>query len=171
MKYIVKLMTVALLLACLACSAAAEGAALAIVTDRRTDLSQGPGSNFPKSGVFSGETFEYTGICVADESGRLWHKAVRGEWEMWIAADDATVMYNGMEMPEEHVVRTTAAVNLRLGPGSEYELVAVAEAGMQLVCIGEYRPHADGCTWYMVSTENGAAWLSSRYAVPVQDME
>jgi len=171
MNSIVRLMILALLLVCFMCAAAAEEAALVIVTDRTTDLSQGPGNNFPKSGVFARETFEYTGICVADESGRLWHKAIRGEWEMWIAADDATVMYNGMAMPEEHIVRTTATVNLRLGPGSEYELAAVAEPGMQLVCIGEYRPHTDGCTWYMVSTENGAAWLSSRYAVPVNDIE
>lgn len=169
MRYMLKCMLLTLIFACLAMMAFAEEPGLAIITDRATDISQGPGNAYPKSGVFSRESFVYTGICVSDSNGNLWHNALRGEWEMWINAADATVMYNGSAMPEEYMLKTIATVNLRSGPGHEYELLATLDAGEQLICIGEYKPYPKGSVWYMVSLENGAAWLNSRFAAPVNN--
>ena len=165
----VSMIVFVVILACFAFSVIAEDASLCIKTDRRTNISMGPGTGYAKSGVFPRQVYEYAGMSAMDEGGNLWHKVLNGESEMWLNAADSTVIYAGNEMPEEQLIVTNATVNLRVGPGAAHELAAVVEAGEQLICIGEYQPFSDGDVWFMVSLDSGVAWLNSRYAAPVAE--
>lgn len=157
----------ATLLVCFACGIGTAEDGLTVVSERPTNISQGPGNDFAKSRVWKDEAFEYAGATVQDDEGNMWHKVRFGDSFRWITAEDGCVVYNGEEMSEEKLIETTGAVYLRSAPGQANEAVATAQTGDELICIGEYTPFEGGTMWYLVVSPDGPAWLSARYARPV----
>lgn len=62
-------------------------------------------------------------------------------------------------------VRTTGNVNLRKGPGLDYDVLGSESTDVELEYLGETSTDARGVDWYKVSFKGGAAWISSKYAV------
>ena len=64
-------------------------------------------------------------------------------------------------------VRTTASVNLRSGPGKNYDIVTSFSAGKTLTYLGEtkYDDRNPPVAWYKVSSGKHTGWVSSTYAV------
>ena len=62
------------------------------------------------------------------------------------------------------VVYTTASVNLREGPGLEYDKIAAMKPHTLLDYLGETSTDERGVDWYMVDYEGQACWISSRYS-------
>lgn len=61
-------------------------------------------------------------------------------------------------------VRTTANVNVRSGPGLDYEIVVTCTAGKTLDYLGESQADDRGVDWYKVSVGDKTGWISSKYA-------
>ena len=61
-------------------------------------------------------------------------------------------------------VRTTGNVNLRTGPGLDYEIVGSVAQDATLEYRGEISTYARGVDWYLVEYKNGESWISSRYS-------
>lgn len=61
-------------------------------------------------------------------------------------------------------VVTTGSVNLRTGPGLDYEKVTAVEIDTELEYLGEISTDERGVDWYLVSYEGEALWISSRYS-------
>lgn len=62
-------------------------------------------------------------------------------------------------------VRTTASVNLREGPGLDYEVVTSLLKGRELEYLGKTSTDERGVDWYKVRWDGEAVWISSRYSV------
>ena len=60
-------------------------------------------------------------------------------------------------------VRTTGNVNLRTGPGLDYEIVGSVAPDVQLEYLGEKSTDERGVDWYLVDYRGGESWISSRY--------
>ena len=61
-------------------------------------------------------------------------------------------------------VRTTANVNVRSGPGLDYEIVANCAAGKALEYLGESEADDRGIAWHKVRVGEAMGWVSSKYA-------
>ena len=71
------------------------------------------------------------------------------------------VLIAGMALAE---VRTTGNVNLRTGPGLDFEIVGSVAPDAELVYLGETRTDSRGVDWYLVEFKGGESWISSRYS-------
>ena len=61
-------------------------------------------------------------------------------------------------------VVTTASVNMRKGPGLDYDQVTSFSKGKSLTYLGESQKDARGVTWYKCSSGKNTGWVSSRYS-------
>ena len=61
-------------------------------------------------------------------------------------------------------VTATGSVNLRSGPGLDYGKLGSVSKGTTLKYLGESHKDGRGVTWYKVSYNGNAAWISSRYS-------
>ena len=68
-----------------------------------------------------------------------------------LAADDMTL-------------KTTASVNLRKGPGLDYEKIVAVSEGRSYDYTGISKYDSRGVVWHRVEYKNGYAWVSSRYS-------
>ena len=61
-------------------------------------------------------------------------------------------------------VKSTASVNLRVGPGLGYDKVDAVKPGTTLDYLDETSTDERGVDWYKVSYEGQSLWISSRYS-------
>ena len=61
-------------------------------------------------------------------------------------------------------VRTTASINMRSGPGKDYEIVTSFSADKLLTYLGETSVDERGIAWYKVSGGDKTGWVSSMYS-------
>ena len=61
-------------------------------------------------------------------------------------------------------VKTSADVNLRKGPGTNYAVTTSVSKGTTLPYQGVTKADSRGVNWFKVSYKNKTAWVSSRYA-------
>ena len=61
-------------------------------------------------------------------------------------------------------VVTTASVNLRSGPGLDYEVVTAFGAGEALEYLNEVSVDDRGVAWYHARSSRGEGWISSKYS-------
>lgn len=61
-------------------------------------------------------------------------------------------------------VRTLANVNVRSGPGLDYDIVTSCTVGKTLDYLDESQPDDRGVDWYKVSVGDMTGWVSSKYA-------
>lgn len=73
----------------------------------------------------------------------------------------AFVLVAGAAMAE---VRTTGNVNLRTGPGLDYEIVGSVEPDTELEYLDRVSTDERGVDWYLVEYKKGESWISSRYS-------
>lgn len=61
-------------------------------------------------------------------------------------------------------VVTTGNVNLRVGPGLDFDIITAVPEGIHLEYLDESSVDARGVEWYRVASDVGEAWISSRYS-------
>ena len=61
-------------------------------------------------------------------------------------------------------VVTTGNVNLRVGPGLDYDVLASVPADTRLEYLSETSVDERGVAWFLVAYGDGEAWISSRYS-------
>lgn len=61
-------------------------------------------------------------------------------------------------------VKTTGNVNLRKGPGLDYEIVGDVKPDQELEFKGQVSTDERGVDWYLVEHKGSECWISSRYS-------
>ena len=145
--------------------AMAAGDDMVLKTTASVNLRKGPGLDYGKiTAVSKGREYDYSGISRYDDRGVVWHQIEYKDGYAWVSSRYSDV-YNGRtQLNDNTYVRTTANVNLRQGPGSAYDRIAVASKGTKLFYLGVSVTDFNGNTWYMVSSAYGEAWLTAKYA-------
>lgn len=84
----------------------------------------------------------------------------------WMSALVATMMLLCLCAPAlaDAIVYTTASVNLREGPGLDYQKIAALQPGTGLEYLGRISTDDRGVDWYQVRYYGEAVWISSRYS-------
>ena len=159
------------LLLMLSLSAAAENM-LSVVPATTTNLRAEPvkGSLMMKF-VTPRDVLVYTGVSVYDEVGALWHCVELGDDTAWLAAEGGAVLLNGEELHNGAFVRTTGTVNLRADTTVGADIVMIADPGSEFFFLGDTYVDSQGYDWYMISCENGVAWVTSRHAELINEAE
>ena len=70
----------------------------------------------------------------------------------------------GMTALAETVVRATASVNVRSGPGLDYAELGSVSAGTELTYLNETKYDSRPVAWYKVSYKGKTGWISSVYS-------
>ena len=76
------------------------------------------------------------------------------------------LLYAGAAMAE---VVTTGNVNLREGPGLEYDTLITVPSGTELFFCDDIRTDDRGVDWYSVDYKDYSGWVSSKYAELVNE--
>ena len=133
-------------------------------TTASVNLRRGPGTGYSKiTAVSKGREYDYTGVSKYDSRGVVWHRVEYGKSYAWVSSRYSDVTVDGVKLDDDKFVRTTAAVNLRTGPGTGYRKVTSVSKGTKLFYIGQSKD-ASGRIWYRVATGNGILWLTSQYS-------
>ena len=124
----------------------------------------GPGTDYEVIGdAVAGETFAITG---KNEEGNWWQIDFRGE-PGWIfapyvvAADEEDVPVVGMAMAEtsppteDAIVTVDGDLNVRSGPGEDYDRIGGAAAGEEFVITGR---DEDG-EWWQIDFDDQTGWI------------
>ena len=61
-------------------------------------------------------------------------------------------------------VKTTASVNLRRGPGTDYSKIRALASGNSYEYTGRSAYDSRGVVWHRIEYKNGYGWLSSKYS-------
>lgn len=71
----------------------------------------------------------------------------------------------GVAQAESSTVTATGEVNIRSGPGLDYEMIESVSAGTQLEYAGETSADSRGVSWYkVILSGSSTGWMSSKYA-------
>ncbi|MBQ4090502.1 MAG: SH3 domain-containing protein [Clostridia bacterium] len=70
---------------------------------------------------------------------------------------------------EDIEVKTTASVNLRKGPGTDYAKITSVKKGREFDYTGISRYDDRGVVWHRIEYKTGYAWVSSRYSNVIND--
>ena len=128
----------------------------------------GPGRGYEKLAVLSeGETGEYLGSTSSDERGVDWYRVRVNGVEGWVSSRYTSLNGGGWTWDEGDVryVRATARVNVRSGPGANYEDLGTLARGECLTYLGETRYDAGGQAWYKAQYYSyGEVWVSATYS-------
>lgn len=65
---------------------------------------------------------------------------------------------------DDMVLKTTASVNLRRGPGTDYAKIVAVSKGREYDYTGISKYDDRGVVWHKVEYGSGYAWISSRYS-------
>lgn len=66
-------------------------------------------------------------------------------------------------------VKTTASVNLRKGPGTDYGKIRALASGNKYEYTGRSAYDSRGTVWHRIAYKNGYGWLSSKYSNVIMD--
>ncbi|MDO5844582.1 MAG: SH3 domain-containing protein [Methanocorpusculum sp.] len=115
--------------------------------------------------VSKGTRLAFMNETRTDERGAVWYRVLHKQKDVWVSSKYAKPTENH-EIPivDNNVyVVTTASVNLRKGPGLDYNVIASVSASSKLMYIARETDDR-GTVWYEVAYNNGTAWVSSKYA-------
>ena len=134
----------------------------------------GPGRGYEKLAVLSeGASCEYLGSTRSDERGVAWYNVRVDGVEGWVSSRYTALNADegwgdedfSWELGEARYVRATARVNVRSGPGTNYEDVGTLVRGECLTYLNETRYDAGGQGWYKARYYSyGEVWVSAVYS-------
>lgn len=134
-----------------------------VISTGSVNLRKGPGTGYAKiTSVASGQKLFYLGKNDEDKNGRTWYKVSCSKGVAWVSSRYSRLS-TGKE--ESKYVLTTASVNLRKGPGTDYARIFALPKGKKLTYLGKTSTDSRGRKWYNVSYNGTAGWVSSRYSV------
>ena len=145
-----------------------------VVTTASVNMRKGPGLDYGKVTAFGkGKKLTYLGESKKDARGVTWYKCSSGKNTGWVSArysklstekDSGSSSGSSSGSTSGSTVVTTASVNMRKGPGLDYDQVTSFSKGKSLTYLGESQKDARGVTWYKCSSGKNTGWVSSRYS-------
>ncbi len=141
-------------------------------TGGQSNVRSGPGLSYEDMGTLKkGEPAAYLGDSSVDERGVRWY-SVRFEGRSAWVSSRYTTLKSGGAPGNAHVwdsdaryVRATARVNVRSGPGLDYEDMGTLVKDEQVSYLGSASADERGVVWYEVQYySHGVGWVSSVYS-------
>jgi uncharacterized protein YraI len=143
-----------------------------LIATSNLNIRSGPGTNFESVGLLEyGQTADAIGI---DPSGRWWALRLPDGGVGWIVADYVQVENLGEvpvirpETDDESTSRgpsltAITVVNIRGGPGTEYDILGTLQLGQQVEVVGR---SADGMWWVITvpGTTGVQGWVAAEFA-------
>ena len=140
-------------------------------TGGRVYLRSGPGTEYEDIGsIVEGECLRYLEETCYDQSGTAWYKAQYYSYgEAWVSSlySELTQTYTEADGDDAgtfgNYIQTNGRVNVRSGPGLEWEALGTLASDVTATYLGNYAEDERGVTWYEISFKGGSGWVSSRY--------
>lgn len=150
-----------------------------------TNVRSGPGAGYNKLATLKkGSTVDYLWQTSYDSSGKAWYRVSVGTGNAigWVLSDYAyltnnagTAYYadganaggnttNSSAQWDLAQVVSVGSVNVRTGPGVNYEVVKTMAKGDKASYLGNTAYDDRGVAWYQVKYKNSTGWVSSTYA-------
>jgi N-acetylmuramoyl-L-alanine amidase len=131
-----------------------------IYTTGDVNLRTGPGLDYSVyTSVKKGTTMEYLNEYAYDNRDVKWYKVYYNDCTLWVSSRFST-----FSTPSSKVV-TTGEVNLRWGPGKDYDIYGSVGKGKSMPYAGSSCYDYRGVKWYKVYYNGNDLWVSSRYSV------
>ena len=135
-------------------------------------MRSGPGRGYDELAVLSeGEICEFLGSTSRDERGVIWYRVRCGGVEGWVSSRYTALVSSRRGRLDEGrratsvYVRATGDVNVRSGPGVNYEDLGALARGECLTYLDETRYDAGGHAWYKAQYYSyGEVWVSAVYS-------
>jgi len=161
----------AAILAAMLLTVAPTDTALAIGTVTATDgdsyIRTGPGLGYATLGVlYEGESAEYLDDTQYDWRGVAWYCiALEGSMGVGWISSRYTELYEDGGSYWGQCVEATGRVNVRSGPGLDYEDMGTLVEGERIEYLDETQYDSRGVAWYKAMFfSNGIGWVSSKYS-------
>jgi len=153
-KWIAALMLAVMCLT--AVSALADGT---VTTTGSINLRKGPGLDYKSIRTISeGVSLNYD-KTAKDDRGVVWYRVYYKKNTGWVSSKYAK---EGKSSSSNKVV-TTGSVNLRSGPGLDYQSLRTVASGTTLT-YDKTKKDDRGVVWYRVKVKGKTGWVSSKYA-------
>ena len=148
-----------------------DGAVVYVRATGDVNVRSGPGVNYEDLGVLArGECLTYLDETRYDANGHAWYKAQYYSYgEVWVSSvyseltSTRTQADDGEAGTFGSYIQATGRLNVRSGPGLNYESIAILQDGATAAYLDQYALDERGVTWYMISCNGGSGWVSSRY--------
>ena len=148
-----------------------DGAVVYVRATGDVNVRSGPGLNYEDLGVLArGECLTYLDETRYDANGHAWYKAQYYSYgEVWVSSvyseltSTRTQADDGEAGTFGSYIQATGRLNVRSGPGLNYESIAILQDGATAAYLDQYALDERGVTWYMISCNGGSGWVSSRY--------
>ena len=135
------------------------------------NVRSGPGVNYEDLGVLArGECLTYLDETRYDANGHAWYKAQYYSYgEVWVSSVYSELISTRTQADDGEAgtfgsyIQATGRLNVRSGPGLNYESIAILQDGATAAYLDQYALDERGVTWYMISCNGGSGWVSSRY--------
>lgn len=114
------------------------------------NVRSGPGVEYEMVGaVYRNQTF----VCLGEENG--WYAIEYNDGVGYISGKYAQLLQGGVQKAE---IIDTDVLNVRSGPGVEYEMIGAAYRGQTFVYLGEENG------WYKIEYNGGIGYISGKYS-------
>lgn len=154
-RYVFAILTVMLLM--IPATAMAYGT---VYATGDVNLRTGPGLDYSVyCSVGKGTSMEYLDDYAYDNRDVKWYKVYYNDCTLWVSS-----RFSSLSTPASGVV-TTGDVNLRWGPGKNYDIYTSVKGGTSLSYAGSYSYDSRGVKWYRVIYNGNYVWVSSRFSV------
>ena len=146
-----------------------------VVNTAFLNIRSGPGADYDVVATVSGGTKL---PVIAIDKGRLWYQVSLDDVTGWVNSfytvgrgnfsglpvtsdDPPPISDDPPPISGSHLVVNTAFLNIRSGPGADYDVVATVSGGTELPVIAI----DNGRLWYQVSLDDVTGWVNSFYTV------
>ncbi|MBQ3423628.1 MAG: SH3 domain-containing protein [Clostridia bacterium] len=140
-------------------SALAEGK---IVTTGSVHMRTGPGLDYSSRRTIDEGVTRSWDYTDTDDRGVTWYHVSYGGKKGWVSSMYARAKKSGGSSGSSDKVTTSGSVNLRRGPGLDYDSITTIEAGTTLSWDRTEKDER-GVAWYHVSYGGKKGWVSSKY--------
>ena len=135
------------------------------VTATALNVRVGPGTDYQILGTIqNGEEYVAYDYYI-DSNGNKWWKFFYDDRVAWCAAwYTQEISANIFQIDVQHYL------NVRDGPGTNYNVVGQVYHGMLFVKIGEQYNSGEGRTWYELWWSSEQRWVASEYTQPIPEL-
>ena len=172
MKTVKRIMALSVVLMLIGAAALGEVYVKAVASPTWVRTSPNLGKNIVDK-LTPGNLYEWGGNVSYDSRGIAWYDVWYSGGYGWISSlhgnlvdtetgythnDTTFAMGNGT------AIRARTDVNVRTGPGTNYDIIGTLYAGSTADYTGTSRTDGSGRLWYQINFYNRVGWVSSRYA-------
>lgn len=140
--------------------------ASSVQTTGDVNIRSGPGLNYSVLGTLRlGTTVTYLDESKADQRGVAWYKISYGNITGWVSSRYSVITDGQSSMSSTgSAVIITGDVNLRSGPGLQYDVISSISSGSTITYLNGTTNDERGVAWFKVSYSGISGWVSSKYA-------